>query len=144
MSLEARHHLCERLFFQNDSQRADLIDPKRTETGLIALLLAVLAAGFEVEITAVRSDHHDDSALGLHSHANGYAVDCWPLRTRSAGDYMDAESRDFQDFLEAVVASSWCYQVGLAGSAKTDANRHAAKPKCFEDDGEDHVHIGSI
>lgn len=144
MSIAARKHLCDRLIFQRDSERADLMDPARTHTELIALLIEILDKGFHLEITAVRADHHDDSGLGRHTHANGEAVDCWPLITNTAGHYLDAEAPLFQDFLEAAAASPWLYQIGLAGTAWTPANAAAAGASAFHDTGADHVHIGSI
>jgi len=143
MSIEARQQLCNRLIFQDDTQRADLMDPSKTQTNLIALLLD-LSQTFPIEITAVRSDHHDDSALGLNCHANGYAVDCWPLQTNQPGNYYDAENPHFLDFLTVAAQSPWCYQIGLAGSAQTDAAVKASKGKSFMDDGADHIHLGAI
>ncbi len=143
MSIEARTDLCDRLFFQAASQRSDLLDPNATQTQLIAFLLDMVNAGFFLEVTAVRSDHHDDSALGLHCHAHGYCADVWPLNTPKAGDYMDATSVHFQDFLEVAAASPWRYQIGLAGSAQTAENRAAAGSSCFDDDGADHIHVGA-
>lgn len=145
MSIAARQLLCERLVFQADSQRADLMDPAKTRTELIALLLELTEAKhWRMEVTAVRSDHHDDSALGLHSHANGYCADLWPLASPNAGDYLDANAPLFQDFLADVAESPWLYQVGLAGTANTNENRAAAGPKSFFDDGADHIHVGAI
>ena len=144
MSIAARQSLCDRLVFQADSQRADLMDSAMTQTQLIALLLD-LAVGkrWNLEVTAVRSDHHDDSALGLHCHANGYCADLWPLRSAKPGDYLDAGDVLFQDFLADAAESSWLYQIGLAGSAFTSANMHYAGSTAFEDDGADHVHLGA-
>ena len=144
MSLEARHALCERLVFQAESQRDDLMAPAVTNTDLIALLLELTNKGWHLEITAVRSDHHDDSALGLHCHANGYCVDLWPLVTGEAGNYYDAGNPHFADFLEDCAESVWLYQVGLAGTANTQANRAAAGHTVFPDDGADHIHLGAI
>lgn len=146
MSIGARSLLCERLVFQRPTvQQADLMDPERTETGLIALLLMLTEAkGWHLEVTAVRGDHHDDSALGLHCHANGYAIDLWPLVDGTQGNYYDADSPHFADFLRDVASSPWLYQVGLAGTANTETNRAAAGRTVFPDDGADHIHLGSI
>ena len=76
MSHEARKRLCDKLIFQKDSQRADLLDTTRTNSGLIALMLDVDT--FHFEVTSVRSDHHDDGPRG---HAGGRALDGWPLNT---------------------------------------------------------------
>ena len=144
MSQEARSQLVDLLVFQNGTERGDLLDPSRTQTELVALLLDLAKnKGWHVEITAVRSDHHDDSALGLHCHANGYAADCWPLASANAGDYLDARDARFQKFLQDAADSAWLFQIGLAGSASTSTNMAAAGRTVFQDDGGDHVHLGA-
>lgn len=139
MSIAARQKLCDRLVFQKDSQRADLLDPARTDSGLIALMLDVDT--FHFEVTAVRSDHHDDGANG---HAGGRALDGWPLNGPTPGDYMDETSPHFADFLETLADSPWVYQIGLGGAARTEANFRAAGPKGFDDNDQDHIHAGSV
>jgi len=145
MSIEARQALVNspNTIFQADSQRADLLDPALTQTGLIAFL-QVLCAKWPVEFTAIKSDHHDDSALGLHCHFNGYAADCWPLASAKAGDYLDAGDARFQEFLADAATIVTHYQTGLGGSAYTATNMTAAGPTAFEDDGADHVHFGAV
>jgi hypothetical protein len=130
-------------FFQDDTQRADLDDVDTTQTGLIALLSELVAKGHALEFTAVKTDHHDDSALGEHCHFNGYCADLWPLASATAGDYLDAGDPRFQAFLRDVAASRYLYQVGLAGTAWTSANAVAAGGTVFHDDGADHVHLGA-
>jgi hypothetical protein len=142
MSLDARKELVSRLVFQNPSQRADLLDPERTQTALIALLLDV-TRHWNLEITAVRSDHHDDSALGEHCHAKGWCVDCWPLRTPKAGMYLDADEPQFLDFLRACAAAGHLHQIGLAGSADIPACHSAAGLTSFSDSGPDHIHLSA-
>lgn len=144
MSQEARQELVNLLVFQRDVEKGDLLDPNRTQTQLIALLLDLAKGkGWHIEITAVRTDHHDDSALGLHCHANGYAADCWPLASATPGSYLDAGDQRFANFLRDAAASSWLYQIGLAGSAYTSANMSAAGSTAFQDGGPDHVHLGA-
>jgi len=145
MSLEARQALVDSPFtiFQAESQRTDLLDPAMTQTGLIALLGGLVAKQYFILFTAIRSDHHDDSALGLHCHANGYCADCWVNNSASAQDYADAMAPRFEIFLESAAASPWIFQIGLAGSAWTPTNVAAAGETCFEDDGGDHIHLGA-
>jgi hypothetical protein len=145
MSVEARLALVAspRTFFQNDTQRADLDDPATTQTGLIALLTELVAKGHNIEFTAIKSDHHDDSNLGEHCHFNGYCADLWPLASETGGNYLDAGDPRFAAFLRDVDASQWTYQIGLAGTAWTSANAVAAGDSVFHDDGADHVHIGA-
>ena len=145
MSQEARTALVAspNTIFQDDTQRADLDDDQVTQTGLIALLTELVGKGHILEFTAIKTDHHDDSNLGLHCHFNGYCADLWPLASATAGDYLDAGDPRFQAFLKDVDDSIWTYQIGLAGTAWTSANAVAAGDAVFHDDGADHVHIGA-
>jgi hypothetical protein len=146
MSQQARAALVasRNTFFQAASQRNDLLDETITKTELIALLSDLVAEGWKIEFTAIKSDHHDDSNLGTHCHFNGYCADLWPLNSFVAGDYMDAASPQFQAFLKAIAASPWLYQIGLVGDgADSPANFAAAGPTAFQDDGGAHVHVGA-
>ena len=68
MSIQARDMLVNgpNTRFQRQSQRNDLLDPGRTKTQLIALLIELTTKGHIILFTAVRSDHHDDSGLGRY------------------------------------------------------------------------------
>lgn len=150
MSLLARQQLVNsgRLIFQNPDQQAqDLLDPTVTQTELIAMLV-YLTREFYIEVTAVKTDHRNDAGLNptppyIGTHAGGWAVDGWPLNSKTAGDWMDQNSEAFRDFLGAVAQGPFYFQTGLAGSAFTDANMVAAGKAAFHDDGGDHVHIGT-
>ena len=131
------------IVFQDDTQKSDLLNPGTTQDCLIALLSEVVAWGFHLEITAVKTDHHDDSGLGLHCHFNGYCVDLWPLVDATPGNYVDAGTETFRVFLDRCHACAHLYQIGLGGSAYTAANLAAAGPTGFQDDGLDHVHLGA-
>lgn len=147
MSIEARQKLVghPNIFFQNDRQKADLLDPEKTQTSLIALLIElVIVKGQLLVITAVRSDHHDDSALGLHCHANGYAVDCWPLTMKNLNAYADGISAPMTSLLVDASRSTWLHQIGLAGSADESGNHALAGPTAFSDSGPDHIHLGAV
>ena len=145
MSLQARHALVAhpRTIFRSDAQRQDLLDPAKTQTELVALLTELVHKGHMLLFTAIRSDHHDDSCLGLHSHANGYDADVWPLNSTDPTDYIDASTPAFEHFLADAARSPWLYQVGLAGEADTAADEAAAGRTVFSDGGADHVHLGS-
>ena len=132
------------LFFQDDTQSSDLLDPAITQNSLIELLSEVIGFGYHLEITAVKTDHHDDSGLGLHSHFNGYCADLWPLTGPTAGAYIDAGTLTFQGFLTNVASCPNLYQIGLVGDgADSPVNFKAAGPTAFQDDGGPHVHLGS-
>lgn len=145
MSILAREQLVDQLAFTADSQRSDLLDPELTQTQLIALLLDVSSAAqgwsCKLKLTSVRSDHRDDSSLGLHCHARGYCADLWPVDAN--GSWLSAEDPRFQAILGAGAASSWLHQWGLAGTAWTPANEAAAGPTAFQDEGADHLHLGA-
>jgi hypothetical protein len=141
-----RERLVARLIFQRDSQRSDLLDPASTNTALIAALYALTEGGHHLEITAVRTDHHFDGE-GDGYHASGCAVDLWPLVDGTQGNYVSPETLAFRSFLQAVADVPYRMQVGLGGSAWTQANVEAtgldlASASVFQDDGEDHVHLG--
>jgi hypothetical protein len=143
MSQQARQYLVSKLFFQDDTQQSDLLDENLTQTDLIALLIELVNKGHHLELTAVRSDHADDSALGLHCHANGYCADMWPLTGPTAGAWLDAGDPYFQEFLQDAAASQWLFHIGLAGSAWTSDNVASAGSTVFQDDGADHVHLAA-
>jgi hypothetical protein len=145
MSIDARQALVDskQTIFQNDSQRTDLLNPDLTQTGLIAVLSELVAKGFYLLFTAVKSDHHDDSGLGEHCHFNGYCADLWPLHSSTATDYINADDPKFAVFLKVLASCRYHYQTGLAGSADTDACHEAAGPTCFSDSGADHIHVGA-
>ena len=145
MSFQARHALVNHAntLFQRQSQRDDLLDVNMTQTELIALLLGLANKGHIILFTAVHADHHNDCALGLHSHSNGYAADVWFQKTRSITDYLDAESPEFLRALADAAKSPWLYQIGIAGSANTLSDHEAAGPTAFADGGADHIHLGA-
>lgn len=150
MSLKVRQFIVDHknTIFRAQCQRDDLLDPARTQTGLIALIVELLQRGHILEFTAIRSDHHDDSNLDptppyVGTHAGGFAFDCWPLASPSPGDYLDASEPRFGAFLADAAASPWHFQTGLAGSALCTANVQAAGPGEFTDSGGDHVHVSS-
>jgi hypothetical protein len=141
MSTETRELVVSKLFFQDDTQKSDLLDPEITNTNLIAALDDLLTQGHHIEITAVKSDHRDDGC-GSGLHESGCAVDCWPLNGPNPGQYLDAGTEAFIAFLRDVQAADYVYDVGLGGVAYTSVNMTAAGPTAFQDDSEDHVHIG--
>ncbi len=142
MSIAARQSLVTsgKLVFQHASQKSDLLDPALTVTELIAAMLYLTSSrGWHIEVTAVRTDHHDD---GPNWHAGGKAFDGWPLASSTPQDYLDASDPRFQHYLVDCADVPYLYQIGLAGTADTAENRGCAGPTVFEDSGGDHVHLG--
>lgn len=134
-------------------QRADLLDPTKTDSNVIALIQYLLDRGHIIGFTAIRSDHHDDSNLNptpphVGTHAGGFGVDCWPLNSPNAGDWVAADG--LKPFLADAAAFPGIYQIGLAGTSDTEENREATglpyevpqRPDCFSDGGADHIHLG--
>lgn len=146
VSLETRAVLVRhpKLILRSDSQRTDLLSPTLTQSYLVAFLLELLDLGHYIEVTAVRSDHGDDSDLGEHCHANGYCADVWFNNSAQRGDYLSAADSRFVSALFDARHSNYLYQIGLAGSANNAGNRLAAGPTMFIDDGADHVHLGAL
>ncbi len=131
------------LLLRTAVQKSDLLDVDLTQTELIAYLLYMVDHGHVLEVTAVRTDHDNDACLGRHSHANGFAIDCWFNASKTLGDYLDQGDPRFIAALEDAAKCPWNYQVGLGGAADAPADWAAAGPTVFEDNGEDHVHLGA-
>lgn len=155
MSIEARQRIVRstNVIFTNDSQKSDLLNVNCVRTEVIALLIDLITKGHILEITAIKSDHHDDSGLGKYCHAHGAAFDCWPLIHRGMpgpSTWAAAESPQMITLIRDAYASKWRAQVGLAGSADNPILLAAAGfityPEnftLFRDTGDDHVHIGA-
>jgi hypothetical protein len=145
MSEKAREALVNsgRLIFTDGTQKTDLLDPTKTQTELIAFLVHLTQYGW-FQVTAVRTDHSDDSALGVDCHANGYCIDGWPLETESPGDFLDPDSDLFTGFLKKALGSPFLLNIGLGGSAYTEKNMVTLAGYGFQDDGQDHVHLGTV
>lgn len=99
--------------------------------------------GIYIGVTAVKTDHHDDSNLGLHCHFNGYCIDFWFLLSRTWGDWMDANDPRFAECCRDAAIDPFEYQEGLAGEALTHDAIVAAGKNFFRDDGGDHIHFGA-
>lgn len=149
MSTETRFAIANdaRIYYTAGSQKIDLLNPRLTNTYLIALLDYLLQKGYKIGITSVRSDHHDD---GPHGHAGGFAFDGWPCVTTAPLSWMDAADPKFQAYLVDLGAFANIRQIGLAGTADTQINKQATglpyedwSQKCvFSDTGDDHIHHG--
>lgn len=150
MSTEARQSLASssHIIFRTPAQRDDIASLDGVQTELVAFLVALIDAGWMIEVTALMSDHHNDLDLNpiaphCGTHAAGWAIDCWPLSRVEEGAYLDAGDSRFQDFLRSATQAPFLMQIGLAGSAWTLENIAAAGKFVFADDGDDHVHFGT-
>jgi hypothetical protein len=142
------------LIFTAASQSADLLDPAKTQTCLIAYLSDLITQyGHHIQVTAINTDHPSwDGGPTGRGHNAGCALDGWPLSSATANDYVDASAAEFQQFLQHAAASQPLYQIGLQGNGAGDptnyadspANFAAAGPTAFEDHGTGpHVHLGA-
>jgi hypothetical protein len=134
------------LVFQKPSHRSDLLDPHKTNTGLIAYLSQLLGDfGHHFEVTAVNTDHTtNDGGPNGRGHNAGCAIDGWPLASARAGDFLDGATAEFRTFLQHAAVSHPLLQIGLVGDgADSHANFAAAGKTAFQDDGGAHVHLGA-
>lgn len=143
MSIQARQELVNKLMFQDESQKDDLLNPEVTQTDLIQLLTDLVNKGHHIVITAVKSDHHDDSNLGEHCHFNGWCVDCWANASQNPTDYLAVDDPRLLAFIKDAGLDTDTYQIGETPDAYTARMIAAANGKVFEDDGGSHIHLGS-
>lgn len=162
MSQEARQRLADHanIVYNPDvtTHRSDILDRTKTNTYFIEGFLFLADAGNIIQFTAIHSDHHDDSDLnpedprhtGTHAGGlepddtptGGWAGDFWFLQSRTANDWLDASDHRFCRGLTHCSQVPSLHQVGLAGSAVNDENKHASGATVFIDDGGDHIHLG--
>lgn len=149
MSVQARQSIADshNIVFRSFQQRNDILVGVQTQ--LIDLLQYLVGHGALFVVTALKSDHSDDTSKCKSgppysgTHAHGWSVDCWPLALPQDGKYLDPADPQMQHFLRLVAGAPHLLQIGLGGSAVTPLNILAAGPTYFEDDGDDHVHIGT-
>ena len=151
MSNQMRQRVTELVTIQNEIAKGDLLDPNKTKTELIAALARFVlppaegGLGFHLLLTAINSDHHDDSARGPHSHRAGYCADIG-----SVADVLDPLNMEdvgsgaiTGDFVKACMeANGWVSSVGLGGPATIFLNLSALWDKpLWKDNDEPHVHL---
>ena len=132
MSIETRQLVVHNAKFQDEIAKADLLDPTRVSTYVIAMLLEIQAAiaPAELLITSVRGDHGPDPAGSVHGHEEGWAVDVW--------------ADDIEALLVAAAGSRYCWTIGVGGAAKEARCPHLSPNQVFFDDNDqDHVHLQS-
>lgn len=135
---------------QAPDAKSDLLDdsPTGTSSFLIEMLTDIaITNDIPIELTMVKTGHHDD---GPHGHFGGFAADGWLLAAPQAEDWLDAKDPRFQVRLKICYAARARFQVGVAGSAQTQANRLALdwpasynNGSAFDDQGPDHIHWGA-
>lgn len=129
---------------------ADLLDPTMSQTELIeGLAYLGPTKGYHLQLTAVYRDH--TRIDGPRGHNPGrFAADLWVLTGPQLNAWLAADDPMFAEFLKD--AAAWIgdvgktYQIGLAGSAKNAQNWAAIASlgaNGFDDDDEDHVHLGT-
>jgi len=118
--------------YTNLTQKADLLDVTVTNTNLIAALKDVLDKGFVVQVTSVKTDHSDDSCLGIpgvynHGHTHGYALDCW--------------CEDLQSFVQYLCDNPLVMKIGLGGARAQALQITPGATMVFSDNNEPHIHF---
>ena len=147
MSLETREWVVNHPhthFSDEASDHSDLLDNTITQTNLIAMIVNLLNKGHIIYFTAIKSDHHNDSALGLNCHFNGYCIDCWPMASDEPDDYYDVTDNGFLIFLADASSDPYYYQIGLTPDCFTPEAIAVSGSNVYMDDGASHVHIGVI
>jgi len=141
--------------FSADSQRADLLDPTKTNPGLIAFLIGLcIDKGHHFGVTAINSDHptNDGGPDGL-GHNAGCAIDGAPMASATPGDWVNPTSAEYKLYLEDV-AFLQPFQTGFSNGDTGGPNDTGdwydnetafAVPGLnpFHDDGGAHVHHGA-
>ncbi len=137
MSTQARQELAGLLHFSDSTQKPDLLDPSKTNTLLIQMLLDVVhRCSKPILITALTTDHPTfDGGPGTHGHTQGFAFDGWTATGNDA---------DVVFLLRALAASPYVWTVGAGGSAKNFTSGvtfpNDGKFVFFLDNDQDHVH----
>jgi hypothetical protein len=147
-SAETRAWVAARLFYQDSTQKTDILNPEKTQTQLISMLEALIKKNYWITITALTTDHHDDSGLGepplyCGTHAKGWAADLWINNTAKSGDWVDQSTHLFRQFLVDVSNCEFHFQTGLTSDCYNAANIEAAGSGCYLDDGGSHIHISA-
>ena len=113
MSTETRSALAyDSRLVTNETQRADLLDPEKTNTWLIEFLVLLLdRAGHPILITALNSDHDPGTY-----HEAGRAVDLWNADWEAVGDEAILDVMEAAAAIGATQAPA-LVEVGLSGTA---------------------------
>jgi hypothetical protein len=125
-----RAELVSKLKFTNESQQLDLSNPNVTQPELVLALLHLVHLGHNLLITSVKTDHGDDSALGVHGHSRGYSADLWPV-----------DDSDLQQLIQDCCTNNqWVARLGLGGSSQS-LSYTAGDTIVFDDNSTDHLHV---
>lgn len=135
MSITARQELVAKLLFIDGEAKADLLDPEKTNTWVIAALedFRNRYAG-DITITSVRSDHSNDGC-SPHSHASG---DAWDMAVDDWGQALRALC------FMAKQNPTFIYEVGKGGIAQQhDPGGWPGDFDIFDDNDQDHIHVSA-
>lgn len=129
MNQHLRHFIASTVHASHTSNVSDLLDQTKTSDNLLGMLGYLLSKGITPLITSLRTDHGDDSSLGPHCHAHGYAVDLCPT------------DGTISELLEALVKAPHVEGVGLGGCYAIDENLTILGGLGFKDNNQTHVHV---
>lgn len=137
MSTQARQSVVNspKMRFTAASQKADLLDPKKTNTYLIAMLQWTLDnLWLPILVLSVNSDHSPSG-----QHVVGCALDCYPA------NWATGEQSTCTDMMNAFAKNPFCEAVGLGGITKRWQGNVQWPPPAvgfvlFDDNATDHIH----
>ena len=83
-------------------------------------------------------------------------MDCWPNKSATLGEYLNATDARFEKFLYDAGRSQWRYQVGMVGDGSdsllnfhyaikgaVERGNYVEGVSVFKDTGDPHVHLGA-
>lgn len=140
MSTQARQAVANspKMNYTSSSQKADLLDPKKTNTYLIAMLQWTLDNLYlPILVLSINSDHSPSG-----QHVVGCAIDLYPA------NWATGEQTTCQDMMTAFSRNPFCEAVGLGGVTRRWKNNvRWPSGACsqyfvlFDDNDSDHLHV---
>lgn len=142
MSTQARQAVANspKMRYTSPSQKADILDPKKTNTYLIAMLQWMLDNLWTpILVLAINSDHSPSG-----QHVVGCAIDIYPA------NWQQGEQSTCTDMMKAASKCPFVEAVGLGGITKRwKGNVNWQNDACqvkyfvlFDDNATDHLHVG--
>ena len=137
MSMEARQRVANspKMYYTSSTQKADLLDPKKTNTYLIAMLEWQIDNSYlQILVLAINSDHSPSG-----QHVVGCAIDCYPQ------NWATGEQTTCTDMMKGFAKNPFCEAVGLGGITKRWKGNVQWPPPSdcfvvFDDNDTDHIH----
>ena len=144
MSQAVRETLTKKVTFMSPEDEGDLLDPLKTHTYLIAMLMELVQASqHPILLTSVYSSHTVDGGLASHGHhpelGPGFSADLW------IGDWKNVGDDRILDIIKLLPYNQYCWTVGLGGQAQEYGDKvtwpQDNKFILFTDNNTDHLHL---